>query len=61
MISIGAFAEVYAAKCPKAVAKIVDDTETLLAVFDFPAEHWIHLKTTTRSSRPSPPCAFGQR
>jgi hypothetical protein len=28
------------------VAKIVDDTETLLAFFDFPAEHWIHLKTT---------------
>ena len=30
----------------KAVAKIVDDTETLLAFFDLPAEHWIHLKTT---------------
>ena len=28
------------------MAKIVDDTETLLAFFDFPAEHWIHLKTT---------------
>ncbi len=41
-----AFAEEYAAKWPKAVAKIVDDPETLLAFFDFPAEHWIHLKTT---------------
>ncbi len=44
--AIGALAEAYAAKYPKAVAKIVDDTETLLAFFDFPAEHWIHLKTT---------------
>ena len=44
--AITALAEAYAAKYPKAVAKIVDDTETLLAFFDFPAEHWIHLKTT---------------
>jgi putative transposase len=44
--AIKAFAEAYAAKFPKAVAKIVDDVETLLAFFDFPAEHWIHLKTT---------------
>ena len=28
------------------MAKIVDDTEVLLSFFDFPAEHWIHLKTT---------------
>jgi putative transposase len=28
------------------VAKIVDDAEALLTFFDFPAEHWIHLKTT---------------
>ena len=33
-------------KWPKAVAKIVDDVEPLLAFYDFPAEHWIHLKTT---------------
>ncbi len=44
--AISGFAEAYAAKYPKAVAKVVDDTETLLAFFDFPAEHWIHLKTT---------------
>ena len=35
-----------ASKWPKAVAKIVDDAEPLLAFYDFPAEHWIHLKTT---------------
>jgi hypothetical protein len=28
-------------------AKIVDDTQSLLAFFDFPAEHWIHLNTTS--------------
>ena len=44
--AVTALAEAYAAKYPKAVAKIVDDTETLLAFFDFPAEHWVHLKTT---------------
>ena len=44
--AITVLAEAYAAKYPKAVAKIVDDTETLLAFFDFPAEHWLHLKTT---------------
>ena len=31
---------------PKAVERIVDDTEQLLAFFDFPAEHSVHLKTT---------------
>ena len=36
----------FGAKCPKAVAKIVDDLDALLAFYDFPAEHWIHLKTT---------------
>src|SRR6185436_12094702 len=27
-------------------AKIVDDADQLLAFYDFPAEHWVHLKTT---------------
>jgi len=36
----------YKAKFPKAVAKITDDAERLLAFYDFPAEHWIHLKTS---------------
>ena len=40
------FAAEFGAKWPKAVAKIVDDLEPLLAFYDFPAEHWIHLKTT---------------
>ena len=36
----------YGTKWPKAVAKITDDREELLAFYDFPAEHWIHLRTT---------------
>jgi putative transposase len=40
------FAAAYKAKYPKAVAKITEDQEQLLAFFDYPAEHWIHLKTS---------------
>ena len=40
------FAAAYSAKYPKAVAKITGDQEQLLAFFDFPAEHWVHLKTS---------------
>jgi transposase-like protein len=31
---------------PKAVAKITDDLDELLAFYDYPAEHWVHLRTT---------------
>ncbi len=41
-----AFAADYAAKWPKAVAKITDDLDVLLAFYDYPAEHWVHLRTT---------------
>ena len=44
--AIKAFERDYGAKWPKAVAKIVDDAEVLLSFFDFPVEHWVHLKTT---------------
>jgi putative transposase len=44
--AITAFATEFGTKWPKAVAKIVDDTDVLLTFFDFPAEHWIHLKTS---------------
>jgi putative transposase len=44
--AIEAFARDYGAKWPKAVAKVVDDAEALLCFFDFPAEHWLHLKTS---------------
>jgi transposase-like protein len=44
--AVNAFAHEFGAKWPKAVAKVVDDVEQLLAFYDFPAEHWIHLKTS---------------
>ena len=40
------FAADYGIKWPKAAAKITDDLDTLLAFYAFPAEHWIHLRTT---------------
>jgi transposase-like protein len=44
--AVKAFEAAYGAKFPKAVAKITDDVEQLLAFYDFPAEHWVHLRTT---------------
>ena len=41
-----AFAAEYGTKWPKATAKITDDLDVLLAFYDYPAEHWIHLRTT---------------
>ncbi|QYX81277.1 IS256 family transposase (plasmid) [Streptomyces akebiae] len=40
------FERAYQAKYPKVVKRITDDEDELLAFFDFPAEHWIHLRTT---------------
>jgi transposase-like protein len=40
------FARTYEAKYPKAVECLTKDREVLLAFYDFPAEHWIHLRTT---------------
>jgi len=41
-----AFAESYAVKYDKAVACLAKDREALLAFYDFPAEHWRHLRTS---------------
>jgi transposase-like protein len=46
LAAVAAFEAAYGAKFGKAVAKITDDVDVLLAVYDFPAEHWIHLRTT---------------
>lgn len=40
------FVAEFGVKWPKAAAKITGDQEELLAFYDFPAEHWIHLRTT---------------
>lgn len=41
-----AFDAEFRAKWPKAADKIRDDLDPLLSFFDFPAEHWVHLKTS---------------
>jgi transposase-like protein len=41
-----AFVEIYAIKYDKAVGCLTKDCETLLGFYDFPAEHWKHLRTT---------------
>ena len=40
------FMRTYQAKYPKAVDKLLRDRETLLAFYDFPAEHWRHIRST---------------
>jgi transposase-like protein len=44
--AVKAFEAAYGAKFPKATAKITDDVEELLAFYDYPCEHWVHLRTT---------------
>ena len=40
------FVTTYELKFPKATACLARDRQELLAFYDFPAEHWIHLRTT---------------
>ena len=40
------FVSTFEAKYPKAAACLTKDRDDLLAFYDFPAEHWIHLRTT---------------
>ena len=44
--AVKAFEADYGAKWPKAVAKITDDLDVLLEFYAYPAEHWVHLRTT---------------
>ena len=44
--ALDAFAESYAPKYEKAVECLTKDREALLAFYDFPAEHWKHLRST---------------
>ncbi len=44
--AIDAFVAEFEPKWPKAAEKLVKDREALLAFYDFPAEHWRHLRTT---------------
>ncbi len=40
------FVDMYEAKYPKATHCLIKDQETLMAFYDFPAEHWRHLRTS---------------
>ncbi len=44
--AVAVFAEKYGAKYEKAVTCLVKDRDTLLTFYDFPAEHWDHLRTS---------------
>tara|TARA_Y100000310_G_scaffold289044_1_gene315160 strand:- start:119 stop:1381 length:1263 start_codon:yes stop_codon:yes gene_type:complete len=46
------FTEEYGTRYPKAVECLLKDQDTLLTFFDFPAEHWIHLRTTNPIESP---------
>jgi len=45
-VAFNFFVETYGVKYEKAVAKLVKDRDVLLAFYDFPAEHWKHIRTT---------------
>ena len=40
------FIETFEARYPKAVECLAKDRDVLLTFYDFPAEHWVHLRTT---------------
>ncbi len=44
--AIATFAEKYGAKYEKATACLIKDRDALLTFYDFPAEHWDHLRTS---------------
>jgi putative transposase len=44
--ALGKFAATFQAKYPKAVECLLKDKDEMLAFYDFPAEHWQHLRTS---------------
>ena len=44
--TIATFADKYGAKYEKAVTCLIKDRDALLTFYDFPAEHWDHLRTS---------------
>jgi putative transposase len=46
LVAFDAFVETWRAKYDKAVECLIKDRDALLAFYDFPAEHWKHLRTT---------------
>jgi len=46
LVAFDAFAETWGVKYDKAVECLIKDRDALLTFYDFPAEHWKHLRTT---------------
>ena len=46
LVAFDAFIETYGVKYDKAIECLTRDRDTLLAFYEFPAEHWKHLRTT---------------
>lgn len=46
LLAFDAFVETYEPKYPKAVQSLEKDRDELLAFYDFPAEHWRHIRTS---------------
>lgn len=44
--ALSVFREKYQAKYPKAAKRLTRDEDELLAFYNFPAEHWVHIRTT---------------
>jgi putative transposase len=59
--AIAELADAYGAKYPKAVDCLTRDQEALLAFFDFPAEHWVHLRTSNVVESPFATVRLRQR
>lgn len=59
--AITRFATEYGAKYPKAVTALEQDADALLTLFDFPAEHWKHLRTSNVIESPFATVRLRQR
>ena len=59
--AITRFATEYGAKYPKAVTTLEKDADVLLTFFDFPAEHWKHLRTSNVIESPFATVRLRQR
>jgi transposase-like protein len=59
--AITRFATEYGQKYPKAVTTLEKDTDVLLTFFDFPAEHWKHLRTSNVIESPFATVRLRQR
>jgi putative transposase len=59
--AIMAYVNLFDTKHPKAVAKVVDDTEQLLAFYDFPPSTGCTSRQAIPSNPPSRPCGCGPK